>query len=163
MTARAWMLGALALAACGSSAAEPAGIGPWDVTKSTLADATGRCDPTDLDGGRKGMWCYLQPALKLGEQAAAVDLYFGGTAPTASLVEIQLQIKACKTEDAHAWMTQAFGNPAGFKGTRFWWEKRHVLIVAEMPGAASRCNIRVFPVSERATYDRVKAGEPPAP
>lgn len=149
-------LGALAVAACSSAPAQPAGVGEWDVTKTTLADASGRCDPTDLEDGRKGMWCSFQPALKVGEQAAAVDLYFGSTEPTSPVIEIQLQVKACRVEDFHAWMRTAFGNPLEFKGARFLWENRYLLIAADMPGSASRCIVRIFPRAEQAMYDRIK-------
>jgi hypothetical protein len=152
----AGLAAAIALAGCGAESSEPAGVGGWDVTRTTLADASGRCDPTDLEDGRKGMWCYLQPALKVGEQAAAIDLYFGGTAPTAPVVEIQLQVKACRSEDFDTWMRTSFGNPSERKGNRGLWQNRYLLISADLPGSASRCIVRIFPRSEQAMFERVK-------
>ncbi len=144
------------VAACSSAPAQPAGVGEWDVTRTTLADASGRCDPIDLEDGRKGTWCSFQPALKVGAQTAAIDLYFGGADPASPVIEIQLQVKACRTEDFHAWMKTSFGNPLEFKGTRFLWENRYLMIAADMPGSASRCTARIFPRAEQAMYDRIK-------
>jgi len=155
---------ALAAVACKEESAEFAGVGPWSVTKTKLADATGRCDPTDLPDGRKGMYCYLQPLLPVAKQGADVDLYFGGTEPTAPLVELQLKVKICRPEPTETWLRSHFGAPFEIQGTRLYFKNRYLYMAADLSGDQGHCLLRVFPLSEQAEFERVKAqATAPAP
>ena len=147
---------ALALAglvACSAAPAEPAGVGSWDVTRTHKKDATGRCEPTDLPDGRKGTWCYLQPPLKLGDQSAQVDLYFGGTGDDAPLVEEQLKIAACDLDKLDTWGRTSFGAPMGHGDAGTFWKNRYALVALVPVG--SQCLVRVLPLSEQAEFDRI--------
>ena len=144
-------------AACKQEPPEYAGIGPWRVTTTTLKNASGRCDPTDLPDGRKGTYCYLQPLLPIGEQAADVDLYFGGTEPTAPLIELQLKIKVCDPEASDMWLRSHFGAPFEAPPGKLFFRNRHLLLAAQLVPEGGRCTIRVFPLSEKAEFERVKA------
>jgi hypothetical protein len=154
-------LAALALAvlagACKQEPAEYAGIGPWRVTTTKLKDASGRCDPTDLPDGRKGSYCYLQPLLPIGKQAADVDLYFGGTEPTSPLIELQLKIKVCDPEASDLWLRTHFGAPFETAPGRLFFKNQHLLLAAQLTPQSGRCEIRMFPLSEQAEFERIKA------
>ena len=147
----------VALAACGGSEPEFAGVGKYRFTHTTLADAKGgRCDPTDLPDGRKGTWCSLLPAYKIGKRAAEVDLYFLGTEPTAKLIEISLNVRGCDENDTDRWMRTNWGPPLEQQGTRAFWKNSYLWAMAEMPSEAGRCRIRFLPLSENAEIDRLK-------
>jgi hypothetical protein len=149
------MIGA---AACKAAPAEPAGIGAWDVTRTRLHDATGHCEPTDLPDGRKGTWCYMQPALTVGGQSAQVDLYFGGRDPDAALIELQLKVPACNSETIDAWARTSFGAPYKRGGGRAFWKNRYLYLAVVPDG--SRCLVRVLPLSEQAELDRIDKAAP---
>src|SRR5262245_25554631 len=103
---------AAAATGCKRPPQEYSGIGPWNVTRTTRGHVTGgRCDPTDLPGGRKGTYCYLQPMLPVADQAAEVDVYFGGTEPSARLIELQLKVKICDADKTDGWLRTNFGLP----------------------------------------------------
>lgn len=148
---------ALLVAACSSAPAEPAGVGSWDVTRTHKKDATGRCEPTDLPDGRKGMWCYLQPAMKLGDQAAQVDLYFGGTADDAPLIEEQLKIAACDIDKLETWGRTSFGAPYQHGQGETFWKNRYAFFALVPSG--SQCLVRVMPLSEQHEIDRIRAAK----
>ena len=149
---------AAALAGCSAEAPQYAGFGPWRVTTTTLASATGRCDPTELADGRSGSYCFLQPRLPIGKQAADVDLYFGGTEPTAKLVELQLKVRGCRAEEIETWLRTHFGAPlSGGAATRPAFANRYLFIAAELPQPGGACLVRAFPRSEAAAFDRARA------
>lgn len=148
-----WLWILALLVACDRKA-DLAGIGPYHVKKLTLAKASGRCDPTDLPDGRKGMWCYGQPKLGIAGMNADVDLYFGSTEPTAPVIEIQFQIAGCKDERLLTWLRTNFGAPVEERGTRAVWEKPALYLIAEL---GPRCLVRVLPASEKAEYERLRA------
>ena len=119
----------------------------------TLSKATGRCEPTDLPDGRKGSWCYAQPKLAVAGMNADVDLYFLGTTPAAPVIEIQFQIAGCKDEKLLTWLKTNFGAPVEDRGTKVFWEKRTLYLIAEL---GPRCMVRLLPSSEQAEYERLK-------
>jgi len=137
--------------------AEIGGIGPYHVDRTTLASATGRCEPTDLPDGRQGTWCYGQPALRVADQNAQVDLYFPGTDPAAKVIEIQLQIRGCKEEPLAGWLRKAFGQPSEELSTKTIWKNDKVYVVGELPSSPGRCLVRVLPRSEEAELQRIRA------
>ena len=147
---------ALVVAGCSSGKPDFAGIGPYHVKKLTLAKATGRCEPTDLPDGRKGTWCFGQPALSIGGQRAEVDLYFGGTTPDAKVIEIQLQFRGCRDSELSTWLRTNFGTPADERTARAAWQNANVFVLAELPSAPGRCIVRFLPRSEQAEFERLK-------
>lgn len=158
-----WILGAaVALAACsstGCSSERPqySGIGPYNVKRTKLSDASGRCDPTDLPDGRKGTWCSLQPQLALAGRPADVDLYFLGTEPTAPVIEIQLQVRGCREDQLASYLRKSFGDPIEDRGTWIAWKNANVLVIGQLPSEPGRCLVRVLPRSEQAEFDRLRA------
>lgn len=146
----------LSAGGCRSEKPEFSGIGPYHVKKLTLAQATGRCEPTDLPDGRKGTWCFGQPALSLAGQKAEVDLYFGAITPDAPVIEIQLQFRGCKEGALIEWLRHSFGVPVEERGTRMFWENPHVYVIGELPSAPARCAIRIFPKHEKTEVERIK-------
>jgi len=151
---------AFAAAAC-EQPKELAGIGRYHVGKLTLAKAPGRCEPTDLPDGRKGMWCYAQPKLGIAGMNADVDLYFGSAEPSSKVIEIQLQLVGCKEAVLLGWLKKNFGVPAEERATMAFWEKASIYVIGELPAPSGRCLVRVLPRSERAEYERLKAAPRP--
>jgi hypothetical protein len=158
--ARAAALGALAcVAILGCSRREPefAGVGPWLFTRTTLRDVTGGiCQPTDLNDGRKGTWCFAQKPFRIGSRSAEVDLYFLGTDKAATLIEIQLKVRGCHEDELEQWMRSAFGPPIENKPTRAYWKNAFLWAAALMPSEPGRCIVHFLPLSENAEIDRIK-------
>ena len=149
--------------ACRKRAKEIAGIGPWSVTRTTLASATGRCEPTDLPDGRKGTWCYGQQPLRIAGSPAEVDLYFAGDDPKATPIEIQLTVRGCKETPTFDWLRQVFGPPASTTGPWAYWDNAYIFLAAGMPSAPGRCTLRILPRREQAEFERIRAGHTTPP
>lgn len=152
---------ALALAAgpgCEGSKGEPAGLGRWTFTRSTLADGrkAGRCQPTELADGRKATWCFgLQP-IKAGDRVAEIDLYFGGAGDGARLIELQLKVRGCVEEQLDRWMRERFGPPFETRATRAYWKNSFLWAAALMPSEPGRCLVHLLPLSESSEIERIK-------
>lgn len=148
------------LAACSDRKAEPAGVGRWTFTRSTLGDAkkAGRCQPADLEDGRKATWCFgLQP-YKIGGRVAEVHLYFAGPPEDdrARLIELQLQVRGCVEQDLDQWMRTAFGPPYETKSTRSYWKNSFLWAAALMPSEPGRCIVHMLPIGEGSEIERIK-------
>lgn len=145
---------------CESRAPEFAGVGKWRFTHTTLHDVTdGICQPTDLNDGRKGTWCFAQTPFRIGRNGksnADVDLYFLGTEKTAKLIEIQLKVRGCREDELDQWMRSAFGPPVDSKSTRGYWKNSFLWAAALMPSEPGRCVVHFLPLSENAEIDRIK-------
>lgn len=135
-------------------------FGEWTIGKTTLKDATGRCEPTTFANGASGMFCFGQRPASIGEQRANVDLYFGKNEPSAPLIELQYTINACKTEPVEGWLRTTLGQPKTSTNSRLTWETKAVLGLAELPNKEGNCKIRLFPPSERAEFSRLTAAAP---
>jgi hypothetical protein len=146
----------VAASACTSAPAEYDGIGRWKVTKTTLADADGRCEPTDLPDGRKGSYCFGQTPIKVAGATTEVDLYFDGTAPTARLIEEQLKVRGCREEPTLAYLRTLFGTPTGTSGAKVFWQNSYVFVAATAPSEPGQCLIRIFPLSETSEIAKMK-------
>lgn len=160
MRARPIVLAALALAAGGAceKKGEPAGLGRWTFTRSTLAHAkqSGRCQPTELSDGRKATWCFgLQP-IKVGERIAEIDLYFAGAEDSAKLIELQLKVRGCVEEDLDRWLRERFGPPFETRASRAYWKNSFLWAAALMPSEPGRCLVHFLPLSEGAEIERIK-------
>lgn len=144
-------------AACSSRAPEFAGVGQWRFTHTTLRDVTGGiCQPTDLNDGRKGTWCFAQPPLRIGGRSAEVDLYFLGTDKAARLIEIQLKVRGCHEDELDQWMRSAFGPPIETRANRGYWKNSFLWAAVLMPSEPGRCLAHFLPLSENSEIDRIK-------
>ncbi len=163
---RARALGIAALAALAALAAgpacskkgDPAGLGPWTFTKTTLGHAkkAGVCQPTELADGRKATWCFgLQP-IKAGGRVAELDLYFNGAGDDAKLIEIQLKVRGCVEEDLDRWMRERFGPPFETRSTRNYWKNSFLWAAALLPSEPGRCVVHFLPLSEGSEIERIK-------
>ena len=133
------------------------GIGKWRFTHTTLGDIReGICQPADLNDGRKGTWCFMQPPVKLADSAAEVDLYFLGGEKTAPLIEIQLKVRGCHEDELDRWMRSAFGPPIESRPTRGYWKTAMLWAAALMPSEPGRCLVHLLPLSENAEIARIK-------
>lgn len=148
------------LAACKDAGQGVAHFGEWTIGKTTLQDATGRCEPTTFANGRAGVYCFGQRPATIAEQRATVDLYFATNTPDAPLIELQLTIAACKPEPVQGWLRSTLGKPRSFVGSRMTWESRAMLGLADVPTATGKCQLRFFPPSERGEFDQLTAAAP---
>lgn len=151
---------ALVVAACKSPKPEYDGLGVWKVTRTTLKDATGHCDPTDLPDGRKGSYCFMQQPLDIAGSTADVDLYFAGTDPNSQLIEEQLKLHGCREEPTLAFLSKLFGTPLATKGAKVFWQNHYVFVAAIAPSEPAQCLIRIFPLSEKSEIAKVQADSP---
>jgi hypothetical protein len=174
---RALLLLAL-LAACEGRKGEPSGLGHYKFGTTTRANVhEGNCQPTELTDGRKAVWCFALPPIKIGPRVAEVDAYFLGSDPpdlpdTATreqvkarldeqaklpLIELQLKVRGCDEYEAEQWISQRFGKPAPeSKPTRKYWYNSFVWIAAMLPSEPGRCIIHLLPRSESAEIERLK-------
>lgn len=168
------VVAALAVAACGQRSREAAGLAGWNVGRAKLGDVKeGRCDPTDLPGGRKGVWCFGGPGVTMGRQPASVHLYFsdgsatgGGVGSSGNMaspmIELQLRVRTCDVASVDRYLRDRLGVPAESRRGRSSWETRFLLAHARLPDTDGACLVRLFPPAERAEFDRVRA-EPSTP
>jgi hypothetical protein len=129
------------------------GVGPWNVNRTHLRDATGRCIP---DEGSGGTYCFGQKPMGIRGMVVDLDLYFAGDQPDAMLSEIQMKVGGCDDEQLYAWMQTNFGKPAEDKGAKKLWKSKFLWAVADMPLAdePGRCLIRLIPAREKARFER---------
>ena len=158
MTLRGVVTALLGLVACNDPTPEFAGVGAYRIGVTTIADVkNGRCDPTDLDGGRrKATWCYGMPAYKVADRTAQIDLYFEGTQPTGPLIELQLTIRGCIEQDLETWMRTNFGVPVETRAGRGYWKNSVLWAAALMPSDPGRCVVHFLPLSETAEIARIR-------
>jgi hypothetical protein len=137
------------------------GVGPWNVNRTQLRDATGRCVPDDSPEG-KGMYCFGQKPMGIRGMVVDLDLFFGGTEPDAKLIEIQMKVGGCDDEQLYGWMQTNFGKPVEDRGSHKLWKSTFLWAVAAMPRAdePGRCLVRHIPAREKSRFDRAW---PPAP
>jgi hypothetical protein len=159
LASRMLLLGLLLLAsACEGKRGDPAGLGRWTFTRTTLAQGKkeGVCQPADLADGRKATWCFGVQPIKAGGKAAEVDLYFGGSDDTAKLIEIQLKVRGCVEDDLDRWMRERFGPPFETKATRAYWKNAFLWAAALLPSEPGRCVVHFLPISEGSEIERIK-------
>jgi len=162
---------------CKGRKAEPSGLGHYKFGTTTRANVhEGVCQPTELTDGRKAVWCFALPPIKVGNRVADVDAYFLGSEPpplpdTATkeqvaelkkiqeglpLIELQLKIRGCVEDEAERWMRERFGPPIETKSTRAYWKNSFLWAAAFLPSETGRCVIHFLPLSENAEIDRLK-------
>ncbi|MEZ4365628.1 MAG: hypothetical protein R2939_05000 [Kofleriaceae bacterium] len=164
---------AVVAGACDKPPKELAGFGPWHVAKTTVGKVTGgRCDPTTFEDGRKGVWCYALPPVRMGRRPGQVNLYFSDGSATADavgsaanlaspLVELQLVVRGCDVVDLDRFLRDHLGPPRESGAGRAFWENHYMLVATLLPDRDGSCLVRAFPLAERAAYDAVKAAPPP--
>jgi hypothetical protein len=152
-----WALAAalVLLAGCAKKEPEIAGVEGWNVKHTRLADATGRCIPEKLADGRDGSYCFGQQPFGIRGMAVDVDLYFGGTDPASTLVEIQMKVGGCNVENLDGWLRKNLGAPVESKGNRHAWKNAHLHALGYLPLAdePGRCLVRMIPLAEQARFD----------
>ncbi len=146
----------LAVAGCKQDK-DLAGVGKWNVNKTKLSDATGRCLPEKLADGRDGSYCFAQPQFGIKGMTSEVDLFFAGTEPTSPLVKIQLKVRGCKDEQLFSWMQTNFGDPyEKVSPTVMRWKNAHLYAVGRIPFDTGLCILDFLPISEKAMADLIK-------
>jgi hypothetical protein len=147
---RAALLCLLMLGACKADK-QISGIGPWNVNRTHLRDATGRCTP---DGD--GMYCFGQKPTGIKGMIVDIDLYFAGHEPDAQLSEIQMKVGGCDEEQLFSWMRANFGKPTEDRGSLKMWQNSFLWAVGEMPLAddPGRCLVHMIP---KRAQDRLDA------
>ena len=163
---------------CEGRKGEPSGLGKYRFGTTTRAMVhDGVCQPTELTDGRKAIWCFALPPIKVGKRVAEVDAYFLGSEPpplpdTATkedvaerkklqeglpLIELQLKVRGCDEYEAEQWMSQRFGKPSPeSKPTRKYWYNSFLWAAAFLPSEPGRCLIHLLPLSENAEIERLK-------
>ena len=123
----------------------------------TLHDVTdGICQPTDLNDGRKGTWCFAQTPFKIAKSTAEVDLYFLGGEKTAPLIELQLKVRGCHEDEVEQWMRSAFGVPIENKANRVYWKNSFLWAAALLPSEPGRCVVYFLPIADNGAIALVK-------
>jgi hypothetical protein len=151
------MTWAAVVVGCNDKPPEFTGVGKWRFNHTVLKHAReGICQPTDLNDGRKGTWCFAQTPFKIGKRVADVDLYFLGTDPEAKLIEIQLKVRGCVEAELDQWMRTGFGTPIETRSTRAYWKNSFLWAAALMPSEPGRCLVHFLPLSENAEIERIK-------
>jgi len=151
------------LAACDGAKVEPNGLGNYRFGHTTIAGIhDGNCQPTELRDGRKAIWCFGLPPIRVGKRVAEVDAYFNAMPPydpktTAPLIELQLKVRGCSEDEAERWLRERFGPPIESKSTREYWKNSFLWVGAFLPSEPGRCLIHLLPLSENAEIDRIKA------
>ena len=166
------------LTACEGRKAEPSGLGTYKFGSTTRANVhSGNCQPTELNDGRKAVWCFALTPVKVGKRNADVDAYFLGSDPPAlpdsatkeqvaefraaqeklPLIEVQLKVRGCDEYETENWISQRFGKPdVDSKPTRKYWHNSFLWIGAMLPSEPGRCLIHFLPLSENAEIERLK-------
>jgi hypothetical protein len=157
-----WLVIIAAIAACDSAPVEPNGIGSYKFGHTVASGIhDGNCQPTELSDGRKAIWCFALPPIKVGKRVAEVDTYFSMAPPhtkdDAPLIEIQLKVRGCVEDEAERWMRERFGPPIETKSTREYWQNSFVWAAAFLPSEPGRCVIHILPRTESGEIERIKA------
>ncbi len=154
------------------------GLGPYRFGVTTRAQLkSGVCQPTELSDGRKAVWCFALPPIKVGKRTADVDAYFLGTDPPLldsnptqeqlearraeleklPLIEVQLKIRGCDERELEQWLREHLGPAAPeSKGTRLYWHNSFFWAAAFMPSEPGRCILHMLPTSETSEIERLK-------
>jgi hypothetical protein len=145
----------LLLSAC-KKERQLSGVENWNVNRTTLKNATGRCTP---DGD--GMYCFGQKPMGIRGMVVDIDLYFAGTDPDAKLREIQMKVAVCDDQQLYGWMQSNFGKPAEDKGSRKLWKNDFLWAVGDMPLPGDPgCLVRLIPRREQERFERAWGAAP---
>jgi hypothetical protein len=145
------------LAACSERKQEYNGIGQYLLGKTTLADGEihFRCQPS----GDKLTWCFGGPDVKIGDQPAAVTLYFNGKTPEAPLAEIALSVRGCDAEKAEKALASALGPPSETGDKQIFWVKKAMFVAGKMRKEGTTCDISFVDPADQARVNELRAGK----
>jgi hypothetical protein len=151
-------IGLLLLASgCKERTQEYNGVGPYMLKKTTLADGqvNFRCQPSDP----RITWCFGGPEVKLGDQPAAVTLYFAGSTPEAPLVEIALAVRACNPESAEKALVAALGPPTESAEKQLFWRKKAMFVSVKLRKEGTSCDVSFVDPADQGRLDELKSGK----
>lgn len=133
------------------------GIGGFEVGKSELGQMGGRC----IDASEQPlMFCPGLASVMLGDHRASIDLYFGDKRNDAKLVEILLDVNACRPKELGPWLVGKLGKPAKQTDSHMSWSNEHVFIAAALPAEPGRCEINFVAASDTARIERLDSDSP---
>ena len=145
-----------AVGGCERKRGEIHGVGPYVLGKTKLGEISGACSPD-----RSQTWCTSLSAVKVGEQSASVDLYFGGHGDNAVLVEVLLAIRACNAESAQSALTHELGKPTEVLDDRLVWTGKFAVIVARLKAEPTVCEVSFVHPLETRTIEYLRTGKMP--
>jgi len=150
-------LGLVALLGCQERKQEYNGIGQYLIKKTKLVDGkvSFRCQPS----GPKLSWCFGGPEVKIGEQPAAVSLYFAGQTDDAPLTEIALAIRGCDAEKAEKALTNALGPASETKDKQLFWVKKAMFVSARLRLEGTTCDVSFVDPADQTRVDELRAGK----
>jgi|GEM_PF-5194814 len=144
-------LAVLAVAGCGSSSKDYNGIGQWVLLETELAEAEGACTPGEIT------FCSHADSVNLGGQAATVNLYFKGSAPTDKLVEIELAARSCDPTQVANALAGFLGPPDARGDKRLFWQGKRAFVSGKLPGRAGRCTVNFVTPEDQKRIDELRA------
>lgn len=148
----------LALAAgCSKRETPMDGIGSLKFGKSTLADWGYPCNPPS--NGQT--YCQASPLEKahfvsLGGQNGAAGALFGGTEPSAPLVEIDILVERCNGPELRGWLRSQFGTPSEETEGAAFWKQKIVFIAAKVPPSTGECKVNFVETKNTARVDKLR-------
>jgi len=146
---------------CERKRGEITGIGDYEIGKTRLEQSGGACSPH-----KKQTWCTGLVHLKIGEQTASVDLYFGGHDDKSVLVEILLGIHGCDVGSAKSALQHELGKADEVLDNRLVWNYKRTVIVARVPleKKDTECEVSFVHPLETRTIEYLRTGVmPPDP
>src|SRR5262245_44295665 len=148
---------ALGAGACKERKQEYNGIGQYLIRKTKLVDGkvNFRCQPS----GDKLSWCFGGPEVKIGDQPAAVSLYFAGQTDEAPLAEIALAIRGCDADKAEKALVHAFGPASETKEKQLFWVKKAMFVAARLRVEGTTCDVSFVDPADQARVDELRAGK----
>jgi hypothetical protein len=145
------------LAGCKERKQEYNGIGQYLIRKTKLVDGkvAFRCQPS----GDRLSWCFGGPDVKIGDQPAAVSLYFTGQNDDAPLSEIALAIRGCDAEKAQKALINALGPVSETKDKQLFWVKRAMFVSARLRMDGTTCDLSFVDPADQGRVDELRAGK----
>ena len=143
---------------CERKRGEIHGVGDYVIGETMLKQSGGVCQPH-----RAQTWCTGLSNLKIGEQSASADLYFGGHEPGSTLVEILLGIRRCNVASARSALEHQLGKPDEVLDKRVVWTFKKTVIVARLPvdNSPTDCEVSFVHPGETRTIEYLKTGVMP--
>ena len=144
------------LVGCQERKQEYNGIGQYLLRKTTLADGQlhFRCQPSG-----NLTWCFGGPDVKIGDQPAAVSLYFTGHKEDAPLSEIALSVRGCDAEKAEKALVNAFGAQTETLDKQLLWVKKAMFVSAKIRKEGTTCDISFVDPADQARVAELRAGK----
>ena len=97
--------------------------------------------------------------MKIGDQPAAVSLYFTGQTDDAPLTEIALAIRGCDTEKTEKALVNALGPASDRKDKQLFWVKKAMFVSARLRLEGTACDVSFVDPADQARVDELRAGK----